>query len=403
MPGNITKGADRALPTWAQGDPECELLHRLRATPELFAALATAEGTEFHVQKRLRARFDDALVRAALTLQDLRHRASAKFSLAADLWLDRQGLEQATSEAVARHKAQRFSGEVWDLCCGIGGDAAALAARGHVLAMDLNPAACLRTLWNAEVWGVGQRVDAECRDVSDVDVTARLVHIDPDRRADAGSRALRVEDYVPGLETLQRIQKQARGGAIKLSPASNFGGKFTNCEIELISLSGECKEATIWFGELAGSELYRATALPSGATLAGHPLETLAERSTLGAWIFDPDPAIVRAGLVDLLAETLGLRRLDDAEEYLTGDVRVESPFVQAFEIIAALPNQEREIRQALRRTDFGQLEIKCRHIPVAASELRRRLPLPGDRPGVLLFAREQGRARAILARRASP
>lgn len=366
----------------------------------LFDAVASAVGSEFQIQKQLRERFDDDLVRAALTLKDLRRRAAAKFARAAEMWFDRQGLEQATAEVVARYKARRFTGYVWDLCCGIGSDAGAIAAHGHVTAVDRNPAACLRTMWNAELAGVGDRVAIECRDVSELDISGRLVHIDPDRRPNAFGRALRIEDYVPGLEALQTLTTQARGGAIKLSPACNFGGKFPQAEVELISLHGECKEATIWFGELVGTAPFRATALPSGESLSGHPLDTLAERSTLGAWIFDPDPSIVRAGLVDLLAETLGLRRLDDAEEYLTGDRYVSSAFVQAFEVVEALPNQEREIRHALRRSDFGPLEIKCRHIPIAAEELRRRLPRGGEQPGVLLFVREQGKARAVLARR---
>lgn len=388
------------LPDWAIGHAECEVLARLRAIPAIFESIAQAAGSEFQRQKALRAAYDEDLVRHALTLADLRQRAAAKFTCAQDLWLDRQGLEQATSEVVARYKAQRFAGSVWDLCSGIGSDAAAIAEHGDVLAFDNNPASCLRSLWNAEVWGRQGRVAVECRDVTELDVTGQLVHIDPDRRPGAGSRMLRVEDYVPGLEVLHRYQEQARGGAIKLSPASNFGGKFHNCEVELISLGGECKEATIWFGELAGTAPYRATVLPAGLTLAGHPLDVLAERSTLGTWIYDPDPAVVRAGLVDLLAETLGLRRLDEAEEYLTGDHHVDSPFVQGFEVLESLPNQEKEIRQALRRREFGQLEIKCRHIPIAASELRRRLPLTGKRPGVLLFVREQGKARAVIAQR---
>lgn len=366
----------------------------------LFDAVSSAAGSEFQIQKQLRERFDDDLVRAALTLKDLRRRAAAKFARAAEMWFDRQGLEQATAEVVARYKAQRFSGDVWDLCCGIGSDARALAEHGAVTAVDLNPATCLRALWNAELAGVGDRVAMECRDVSEINVAGRLVHIDPDRRPNAFGRALRIEDYVPGLEALQTLTTQARGGAIKLSPACNFGGKFPQAEVELISLNGECKEATIWFGELVGTAPFRATALPSGESLSGHPLDTLAERSTLGTWIFDPDPSIVRAGLVDLLAETLGLRRLDDAEEYLTGDRYVSSAFVQAFEVVEALPNQEREIRHALRRSNFGPLEIKCRHIPIAAEELRRRLPRGGEQPGVLLFVREQGKARAVLARR---
>ena len=51
-------------------------------------------------------------------------------------------------------------------------------------------------------------------------------------------------------------------GAIKVGPASDFGKHFAGpeFEVELISLRGECKEATVWFGELVSCRR-RATRL----------------------------------------------------------------------------------------------------------------------------------------------
>jgi hypothetical protein len=191
-----------------------------------------------------------------------------------------------------------------------------------------------------------------------------------------------------------------RGGAIKVSPASNFGGKFPGTEVELISLNGECKEATIWFGELAGDAISRATVLPANESLSGHPMDAAVPVAPLGRYLYDPDPAIVRAGLVDVLADRLGLFRLDAAEEYLTSDQPVFSPFVQSFETLCDLPNNERDLKAWLRTSNFGQIEIKCRHIPVQADVLRRKLPLDGTNPGVIFFARLNGKARILGARR---
>src|SRR5205085_12403357 len=130
----------------------------------------------------------------------------------------------------------------------------------------------------------------------------------------------------------------------------------------------ECKEATIWFGVLRGSESWRATVLPSGETLAGEPLDFAAEIASPSRYIYDPDPAIVRAGLVDAAAVRLRLNRLDDAEEYLTGPELALSGFVQGFEILDELPNDLSEIRKYFRNTEFGEVEIKCRHIPIDAT-----------------------------------
>ena len=100
------------------------------------------------------------------------------------------------------------------------------------------------------------------------------------------------------------------------------------------------------------------------------------------------------------MADRLGLFRLDSAEEYLTSDTPVRSPFVQTFEVLGNLPNNERDLKGWLRTSGFGPLEIKCRHIPVQADLLRRRLPLSGSDPGVVVFARLDGKARIIVGRR---
>ena len=379
---------------------ECRLLRELRHVPEIFALIGEWTGGELGLQSRLRRQYSDELVRAAVSLHELRKRAAVKFTRAAAMWFDRRGMEQSTSELVARHKAARFEDSVWDLCCGIGGDALALAERCDVIAVDSNPAACLRTQWNAEGYGAGARLQTRCTDVLQLGSLDGLIHVDPDRRVGSEGKASRLEDYVPGVPELLHLMLRCRGGAIKVGPASNFGGKFPNVEIELISLAGECKEATVWFGELAGMQPFRATVLPSGETIAGHPLDAVALQSPLGRYVYDPDPAVVRAGLIDLVAQRLGLNRLDGAEEYLTGDSLMPSAFVHAFEVLAELPNNEQTLRAWLRSSDFGQVEIKCRHIPIKVESLRKRLPLPGNQPGVVIFARIDGKSRIICARR---
>jgi hypothetical protein len=395
---------------------EVERLHRLREQAAIFAEIAGAGGTELHRQQELRRRYPDDVVRAALTLDELRGRAAAKFSRAVEMWFDRQGLEQATAEPVARHKARRFESTVnsavnsagrlvWDLCCGIGADAIALAEHGPVIAVDRNPAACLRTEWNAAVYGVADRVQTRATDVEslldELAASGWPVHIDPDRRPGL-KRTLRVEDMAPGLDFLEKLFAAVPGGAVKLSPAANFPGKFPEAEIELVSLDGECKEATVWFGSLGEPGLWRATVLPAGVTLSGDPLANWAEVGPLGPYLFDPDPAVVRAGLVSLLAETLGLRRLDEADEYLTGDEPTASPFVRRYRVLADLPNNDRAIRQHVREAGYGRAEIKCRHVPVQAEIIRRKLPLGDGEPVSLVYAKVAGKTRVIAARRDS-
>ncbi|MCA9114197.1 MAG: methyltransferase domain-containing protein [Planctomycetaceae bacterium] len=384
---------------------ETARLEQLAAATDLLRAVTDGiqQGTgELALQTQLRKDWPAPLVSAALALVEQRQRARRRFSRGDQMWFDRDLLEQATHEEVARYKAARFAGQegpVWDLCCGAGSDAIALAEHHEVTAVDRSSAACFRTRANAAVYGVAGRITTRCADVTMLPEARGLVHIDPDRRPD-GRRTLRIEQFQPGLDFLERLPDQFRGGAIKLSPACNFTGKFPEAEIELISYEGECREATVWFGDLGEPGLWRATALPSGETLFGNPLEVQAPMAEPGRWLCDPDPAIVRAGLVDLLADRTGLSRLDDAEEYLTGEEPVDSPFLTCLEIIAELPGSDKAIRRWFRDHPARDVEIRCRHLPVDAERVRRKLPKTGEEPQVLVFARVAGTARALVCRR---
>lgn len=381
---------------------ERQLWHQLREHPELLVAIRESKLPELPLQRLLRKTWPDELIPPAFALEQCRRKAEGKFARAAEMWLEKKSLEQSTSEAVARHKARRFreAEYVWDFCAGIGGDALALAQHTSVIAVDLSPVNSLLLEWNAELYGVSDRIHPVTASVEGQTGARGWVHIDPDRRAGKAGRSLRVEDMQPGLDYLVTLPARFHGGAIKLSPASNFGGKFPDYEAELISLNGECKEATLWFGTLGEPGLWRATVLPAGESIAGNPMDAWPQLGELGCYLYDPDPAVVRAGLVNQLAEEQQLLRLDDAEEYLTADHLLHSPFVQTFEVLEELPNNDRAIRKSVRSHGLGQIEIKCRHIPIQADQVRKKLDLSGDQPGVLVYARLAGKARAILCRR---
>ncbi|MFM7038741.1 MAG: class I SAM-dependent methyltransferase [Planctomycetaceae bacterium] len=382
---------------------ELRLLTRLRATPEIFTAIAGSTAAELRSQKQLRSHFDEELVRAALAVHDARLKAAAKLPAANQLWVTRTGVEQATAWAVAVHKARRFIGRtsVTDLCCGIGIDAAALAAHSNVNAIDLSVAMVQRAEWNADVLSTAGHVTGITADVTTQNWAGHCVHADPDRRGGRERPVKRLEQYQPSLEWMQVLTRTAMAGAIKISPAANFQQKFPGCEIELVSLDGECREATVWFGELAGTEPFRATLLPDGETLAASPLSAWAPQAVaVSDFLLDPDPSIVRAGLIDVLAERHCLQRLDPEEEYLTATDVPLTGFVSAFSVQAVLGSNPRELRSYLRDHPAREYEILCRRIPTEADALRKQLPVGDGRPLAIIFCRISGRARTVVATR---
>jgi len=350
------------------------------------------------------------LVSAALRLVEGRRKGAGKFARAGRMWLDPVGAEQATAEVVARHKARRFAergGPVFDLCSGVGGDALALARSNEVIAVDLDGGMGRRTAWNAGVYDVADRVEARQGRAEDFPIPpGARVHVDPDRRASGPRRANAVRDYAPGVATLLGLAGSARGGAIKLGPASDFEARFggPGFEVELTSLGGECKEATAWFGDLAGSGVRRrATCLPSGATWTDRDGMGPPGRSAVAVdnYVFDPDPSLARSGLLDGFAAAQGLGRIAAGVDLLTGPAGVASPFLAAFAVVAVFPLDLKVLRREVAARGLGPLEIKTRGLDLRPEAYRARLRPEGPNPATLILVAGRGApGRAILARR---
>ena len=179
------------------------------------------------------------------------------------------GVEQATAEAVAKHKPARFrSGLVVDLCAGIGSDTLALARAVECrFAVDLDQGMCRRVLYNAEVHGLSDRILAVRAGPSNSSSPRAHGFIWTQTGGHRASGRAAATGLCPGPEFWSSVIERVAAGAIKLGPAADFSRHFagSNVEIELISLHGECKEATVWFGELVSCRR-RATRLPENVT-----------------------------------------------------------------------------------------------------------------------------------------
>jgi hypothetical protein len=356
---------------------------------------------------RARLQASPARVSAAIRTSRARVKASAKFELGQRLWVDPIGVEQATSEPVARHKAARFVCPlVVDLCAGIGGDALALAARSEIMAIDVDQGMCRRLRYNASVYDVADRILPVRAQAETFPIPkGAWIHLDPDRRALTSKRARSLDDYAPGPDFWNSAARRVAAGAIKVSPASDFARHSAglDCEIELISLRGECKEATIWFGQLVSCSR-RATRLPEGATWTDRdgPIAEAAPVSSLSSLIYDPDPSLLRAGLIDGFALAHDLARVADGVDYLTGERLIVTPLLTAFHVLDVSSLDLKRLRRLVAKNEIGSLEIKVRGVDVMPEALRRQLSLDGARTASLLIIGGSGPVRAVLAQRAS-
>ncbi len=357
----------------------------------------------FAAQRDLRRSATAGQVAAALTQAELRQRATEKFEdLARRMYFTPDGLEQATRLPVAAHRAARVRAAgaetLVDLGCGIGADLLAFARAGLTCAgVDLDPVRVAVAEANLAALGLGGAVtvaDATTVDTSPFDVA----FADPARRSARG-RTFDVHGWTPPWSFVETLFE--RDSCVKVAPGLPHDLVPEEVEAEWVSHHREVKEAVLWSSRLATTRR-RAT------VVADHGLATLtseddpygrgeAPTGPVAEVLYEPDGAVVRAGLVTAVAAEVRGHLLDGHIAYVTSADVVRTPFARGYRVLEEVPFREKQLRAALRERGVGRLTIKKRGVSVVPEELRRRLALRGEREATLVLTRAAGKGTALL------
>ncbi|WP_426246849.1 class I SAM-dependent methyltransferase [Nocardioides sp. LHG3406-4] len=340
---------------------------------------------------------------AALTQVQLRARAVAKFGDdAVRMYFTPEALEQATRPRVAAHRAARLvaaeAGTVLDLGCGIGGDLVAFARAGLTAAgVDLDPVRVAVARANLAALGLGGAVQVADATTLAVDGFG-AVFADPARRGARG-RVFDAEGWTPPWPFVTDL---LRGRAVvKVAPGIPHDLVPDGVEAEWVSERGEVKEAALWSPTLA-TTAHRATVIASGGLAsvtteddpyAGRPRPVRG----IGEFLYEPDGAVIRAGLVTAVAAGVDGGLLDEKIAYVTSDASYRTPFATSYRVLEELPFREKPLRAALRERGVGSLTIKKRGVDIVPEELRKRLALRGDQTATLVLTRVAGQGTALL------
>lgn len=363
----------------------------------LLSEVAQCAGVESDLAlgTRLRKTWAPELVAAAVTQNHLRGKAAAKFGTdAAQLYFTHDALEQATRSHVANHRAARLAAtgapSVVDLGCGIGGDLIAFARAGlTVRGVESDPVRA--AIARANLAALGLNGTVAVGDAMETVIGDDVAFIDPARR-DARGRTWSTNDLRPSWEWVRHLLD---GPAVaKLMPGLAHSDVPHGIEAEWVSHRGDLVEACLWGLPFAETDR-RATVLPSGISLttSGSP-PAIAD---VGSHLYEPDDAVIRAGLVSDLAGSLGGWLVDPKIAYLSTDQQQSTPLARGFTVIDELPFREKQLKAALRVRRIGTLTIKKRGVDIVPEQLIKRLRLDGPQAATVIMTRVNDRARAFL------
>jgi len=391
------------------------------------------ESTVLSLGEGLRAAgFDTDLVAAALTQSRLRAKGHEKFGEFADgMLFTSDGLEQATRLEIAARHAQRFRGagvrQVFDLTCGIGADAMAIAGLDlAVTAIEPDEVTAMVAGVNLRHWP-GASAFIGTAEGTQLPTGEGARHagawLDPARRTpgvtDARGKTRRVfslDAISPSWSTVQSIAKSLPATGAKLSPSFPHTAIPAGTEAQWTSMGGEVLECAIWWGPLASRAGRSALVIGSqgkswtvreadtgdGTSGQGGGAAPVASSlGQIGSWLYEPDRAVIRAGLTGALTSAVDGFELDSGVGYVTSERCVDVGYARRFAVTESMPLNVKALRAWLRDRDVGRVTIKKRGVVLNADELRRQLRLTGSVEMILVLTRVKNQQVCLVVRTA--
>lgn len=298
--------------------------------------------------------------------------------------------EQCSSEQTAMYK-QRLVGEdvhLCDLTGGLGIDSYFFSRKvKQVTYIERFGKYCEAARSNFSSLGV---INVQVLEGDTVELIPSLpstdvFYIDPARRGEGNKRVFALSDCEPNLpELLPGLFRHAPKVIAKLSPMADIqltlGLLPHTTEVHVISVKNECKELLFVLerdAEVASPEILCVNFTTDGSEETfrfTYPEEQTAASGLctgVGAYLYEPNASLLKAGAFKIVAERLGIKKLQVSSHLYTSEVWVANFPGRTFEVEATLPFTGKLCKNLSK--DIPQANITVRNFPLSVEELRKR------------------------------
>lgn len=324
--------------------------------------------------------------------------------------LDETALQQASGETTAQYKAGLIDCKgrtAIDITGGLGVDAAALSGNfDRFYYVDLNPVMCLMARYNFDRLGLSN-ISITNGDALQIlndfpDGYFDLIYADPSRRS-LGRRTINLQNSKPDISVnLGLLKSKTKNILLKLSPMMDITDAVRLLEdisfIDVLSFENECKEVLVMMNTVSkgstDSVTIKATRLNSRGEidyqLKGSVCEDLTSGTRpVGDYLCLPDPAIVKAGLVDRLCLDMKLFRIHSSVTYLTTDKFIRSFPGKIYRTVGVMPVNNKKVSSYLKAHQITKANIATRGFPGTSDLLYKRLKIKHGGDDFLFFTRD--------------
>ncbi len=314
-------------------------------------------------------------------------------------------LEQTSSATTALYKSQIISGNsMVDLTGGWGVDVLAFAKAGFRSAhieRDKELQAYSQHLFESlqlDVKTLNQDgIKYAYEHLDHVD----LIYMDPSRKTEKSSKAVRLEDYEPDvLEHLELLLHKCNYLMIKTSPMLDIkmGMELLNqvSQLHVVSVKNEVKEL-LWIleREPAQTQVYCVNLETDQPTLNldYKDVENSSKNSEPNKYLYEPNASIMKAQAFDALTMKYALDKLDINTHLFTSQNLVLFPG-RVFKIIGIHPYKPKSIKKLFGKQNRG---VVTRNFKNSVKELRTKFQIGEDDHQYLFFTQINGGKSVVI------
>ena len=208
-----------------------------------------------------------------------------------------------------------------------------------------------------------------------------LIFLDPARRDGAGRKTVRMEDCEPDVcHLLPLLLQKAHHIVLKLSPMLDIAAALEalGCvgQVGVVSAGGECKDLVLLLSANAASPVI--TVREGTENFVFTPQQeaeaTPHYATECGMYLYEPGPALLKAGCFKLLATRFGLQKLHPHSHLYTGNIYLPHFPGRRFRVENVFGFGKQDLKQLRRQIACANITV--RNFPSTVEKLRAKLKL---------------------------
>ena len=305
-------------------------------------------------------------------------------------------IEQTSSEITAQYKANLVAGKTMvDLTGGFGVDSFFLSHKVDQLThCEIDTELSEIAAHNFDVFGLAH---INCLPVDGIAFLQSTSHkfdwlfIDPSRRTDIKGKVFLLDDCLPNVVVhLDLLLSKANHILIKLSPILDIHSVVNDLkyvkEIHVVSNLNEVKELLIVLEKDYGGPIKIKTVnfKKTGMDIfeAAFPSSVVADYSSPKTYLYEPNSAILKAGLFNEVSHELNVFKLHYNSHLYTSNKLIYFPG-RRFEIISCLKYNPKEMKQNF---PIKKANITTRNFRESVAQIRKRTKIKEGGSDYLFF-----------------